>query len=187
MQYCEKCNSIVISEYCPVCGNKKIREVTSDDFCFLVECGQMHGDMLKDVLLEEEIECALIPWGNGVRSKFALSLENYKVYVPYKHLDRAREILDYLYNPSDNLKELLLSNRDKWFIASEQIEKKIRQRLKIDDDVDVFEYIKEGVEKSLDVRNRGIMYSFLSEANWLTVKIGDVTLWFSDESFEIRL
>ena len=187
MNYCEKCNSIVTMEYCPACGNKKIREVTSDDFCFLVECAQMHGEMLNDALQEEAIQCALIPCGNGVRSKFALNLENYRVYVPYRHYERAKIIFNTLFNESDNIKELLLTNKDRWNIANERAENNIRQRLKIDNDVDIFEYIKEGVEKSQNVKNRGVMYTFLSEANWLTVKIGDVTLWFPDESFEIRL
>ena len=189
MKYCEKCNAIVTLEYCPACGNKKIREVTADDFCFLVECGQMYGDMLKDALQEEEIQCALIPCGKGVRSRFGLSLENYKVYVPYMHYERARELYNTLYHESesDNIKDLLLSNKDKWYIASEQTERYIRQRLKIDDDVDIFEYIREGVEKSQDVKNRGFMHSFILGANALTVKIGEVTLWFSDETFEIKL
>ena len=189
MKYCEKCNSVVTSEYCPTCGNKKIREVAPDDFCFLVECEQMYGEMLKDALQEEGIECALIPWGNGVRSRFALNLEKYKVYVPYMHYEKAREILEALNNASasDNIKELLLANKDKWHIASERTEKNIRQRLKIGDGVDILEYIKEGVEKSQDVKDRGFIYSFVPPANGLTVKIGDVTLWFSDENFEIIL
>lgn len=188
MKYCEKCNSIVTLDYCPTCGNKKIREISPDDFCFLVECGQVYGDILKDTFLEEGIECALIPWGDGVRSKFAMKLENYKVYVPFKYYDRARAILD---ENSDvvttNIKELLLTNRDKWHVADERTEKNIRKRLKIADGVDIFEFIREGVEQSQDVKNRGVMYSFTSGANWLTVKIGSVTLWFSDDSFEIRL
>ena len=188
MKYCEKCNCIVTAEYCPTCGNKKIRDVNSDDFCFLAECGQMQGEMLEDALQEEEIKCALIPWGNGVRSKFGLRLEKYKVYVPYEHYERAREILNAFYSEtaSDNVKELLLANKDKWNM-SEHTEKVIRHRLKIDDDVDIFEYIKDGVEKSQDVKDRGFIYSFVPPAHGLTVKIGDVTLWFSDESFEITL
>ena len=189
MKYCEKCNSIVSLEYCPMCGNKKIRDVISDDFCFLVECAQMHGEMLNDALQAEEIQCVLIPCGNGVRSKFGLKLEKYKAYVPYKHYERAREIFNDLFieSESDNIKELLLANKDKWNIASEHAEKNIRQRLKIDNDVNIFEFIRAGVENSQDLKYKGVMYSFASGENWLTVKIGDVILWFSDESFEIRL
>ena len=185
MKYCEKCNSLVTLEYCPTCG-KKIREVTPDDFCFLAECEQMPGEMLRDALLEEEIKCALIPCGNGVRSKFGLKLDKYRVYVPYKYYERAREILNAFYDESasDSIKELLLANKDKWHMT-EHTERNIRQRLKIADDVDIFEYIKEGVANSQDVKDRGFMHSFVPPAHGLTVKIGDVTLWFSDESFEI--
>lgn len=189
MKYCERCNSIVTLEYCPTCGNKKIRDVASYDCCFLVECSQMYGEMLNDALQEEKIQCVLIPCGNGVRSKFGLKLEKYKAYVPYKHYERAIEIFNTLFieSESDNIKELLLANRNRWNIASEYEEKNIRQRLKIDNDVNIFEFIRAGVENSKDVKNKGVMYSFGSGANWLTVKIGDVILWFSDESFEIRL
>lgn len=188
MKYCEKCNTIVTLEYCPACGNKKIREVSSDDFCFLVECGQAHGEILKDALQEEKIKCSLLPWGDGVRSKLGLKLENYRVYVPYEHYERAREILAF-YNDaeSDNIKELLLANKDKWNIANERTEKKICKRLKIDNNVDIFEYIRAGVEKSQDIKDRGFMYSFVPPAHGLTVRIGDVTLWFSAETFEIIL
>ena len=188
MKYCEKCNIIVTLNYCPACGNKKIREITSGDFCFLVECGQMHGEMLKDALQEEKIKCVLLPWGDGVRSKLGLKLENYKVYVPYEHYERAREILAF-YNEaeSDDTKELLLANKNKWHIANERTEKKIRKRLKIDGAVDIFEYIMEGVEQSQDVKDRGFMSSFVPPAHGLTVKINNVTLWFSAETFEIIL
>ena len=188
MKYCEKCNAIVALEYCPACGNKKIREVAADDFCFLAECVQMHGEMLNDALQEEGIKCALIPCGNGVRSKFGLKLDKYKVYVPYAHYDRAREILNtFCYqSESDRVKELLLANYDKWNMAG-YTEKNIRQRLKIANDVDILEYIRASVEKSQDAKDRGFMNSFVPPANGLTVKIGDVTLWFSDESFEIIL
>ena len=147
----------------------------------------MHGDMLSDVLQEEGIKCALIPWGNGVRSKFGLRLEKYKVYVPYEHHDRAVEILNSVFNEtaSENVKALLLANKDKWYIASEHTEKIIRQKLKIADGVDTLEYVKDGVEKSHDVQDRGFIYSF--SACGFTAKIGDVTLWFVDESFEIIL
>ena len=186
MKYCEKCNTVVTLKYCPACGNKKIREVTSDDFCFLIECGQTYGEMLKDALQEEKIQCVLVPWGDGVRSKLGLKLENYKVYVPYEHYERAREILAFNNKTeSDNIKELLLANKDKWNIANERAEKKLRKKLKIDDNVDIFEYISEGVKKSQDVKDRGFMGSFVPPAHGLTVKIGDVTLWFSAETFEI--
>ena len=189
MKYCENCNSIVTSERCPACGNKKIREITADDFCFLVECAQMLGDMLNDALLEDGIKCALIPCGNGIRSKFGLKLDKYKVYVPYAHYEKATEILNALCNEStsDNVKKLLLANKNKWHISNAHTEKSIRQRLKIPDDSDLLEYIKDGVEKAQEVKDRGFIYSFNPPANGLTVKIGNVTLWFSDESFEIKI
>lgn len=187
MKYCEKCKSLTGDEYCPVCGYTKIRDVNSDDFCVLTECEEMHGEMLRDVLQDEEIDCVLIPCGNGVRSQFGLSLGRYKVYVPYKHYENAVEILKSFFNEpkTDDLKELLLANRDKWHIVSARTEKKIRKKLKLSDDADIMECIKNVVEKSQCIEDRGDMYSFA--AHGLAVEIGKVTLWFSEESFEILI
>ena len=187
MNYCEKCNSLSNLKYCTACGNKKIREVNPDDFCVLAECEEMYGNMFKDALHEKGIKCVLMPFGDGVRSKFALSLGKYKVYVPYKFYDSSVEILNSIFNKptTDDLKEQLLANIDKWHIVSVRTEKKIRKKLKLGDDADIFKCIKDGVMKSQCIEDKGIMYSFTPCAHGLAVKIGEVVLWFSDKSFEI--
>ncbi|MCH5164580.1 MAG: hypothetical protein J1F36_06145 [Clostridiales bacterium] len=190
MNYCEKCKSLTDKEYCSVCGNKKIREVESDDFCFLKECEEMPGEMLRDVLQDEGIDCVLIPCGNGVRSQFALSLGKYNVYVPYKHYESSVELLNSFFNEptTDDLKELLLANEDKWHIESARTEKKIRKKLNLSDDADIFKCIKSEVEKSQSIEDRGIIsFTDCFDSHGLAVKIGKVTLWFSDESFEILI
>ena len=190
MNYCEKCKSLTEEEYCSVCGNKKIREVSTDDYCVLTECEQMYGEMLRDALQEEEIDCVLIPCGNGVRSQFGLPLGKYKVYVPYKNYENSLEIFKSFFNEptTDDLKELLLANIDKWNIVSARTEKKIRKKLKLSDNADIIECIKDVIEKSQCIEDRGIM-SFTNTfgSHCLAVEIDKVTLMFSDESFEILI
>ena len=189
MKYCEKCNSLSDLEYCTACGNKKIRDVTSDDFCILTECEEMQGEMLREALQEKGIKCALIPFGNGVRSRFALSLGKYKVYVPYMYYESSVELLNSFFSEptTDALKGQLLANIDKWHIVSARTEKKIRKKLKLTDEADIFKYIKDGVEKSQHIEDKGTMYFFKPCAHGLAVKIQEVTLWFSDVSFEILI
>lgn len=93
MNFCEKCNIACGGDICPKCGRKKLRPVTEEDFCFAGRVDKLFGDNLKCILEQDNIECALIPYGTGVRSKFALPLENYLVYVRYKNLDYVRQML----------------------------------------------------------------------------------------------
>lgn len=61
MNYCEKCKIVEDNEYCSVCGRKN-REVSDDDFCFLVKASESFGEMFEDVLRRESIpwrDCAL--------------------------------------------------------------------------------------------------------------------------------
>ena len=94
MNFCERCNIACDGDRCPKCGRKKLRAVRDDDFCFVGRVDRVFGDNLKSNLEKENIECALMPYGNGFCSKFALPLESYLVYVRYKNLDRARQILN---------------------------------------------------------------------------------------------
>lgn len=150
MKYCEKCNSLSDFEYCSVCGNKNIREVASEDYCFLTKCEQLFGDILNDALQQEGVICALVPCGDGVRSQFALLLDKYKIYVPFQYYKKSVEVLNFLsYSPTtDELKEDLLANIDKWHIDSSFTVRKIPKKLKLSKDDDVFKCIKVAVEKS---------------------------------------
>lgn len=93
MNFCESCNLACVEERCPNCGRKKLRPVADDDFCLVAKVDKFFGDDLKNNLEREEIECALMPYGTGVRSKFALPLESYLLYVRYKHLDYVRQLI----------------------------------------------------------------------------------------------
>ncbi len=93
MNFCESCNIACIDDICPKCGRKKLREVTDEDFCFVAEVSRMYGRNLKDNLEKENIECALMPYGNGTNAIVGLPLEDYLVYVPYKNLEYVRQLI----------------------------------------------------------------------------------------------
>ena len=176
-------------DYCHECGNEHLREATDEDYCFLLECRQAFGEMLKDGLGDEDLECVLLPWGNGVRTGMGLELENYRVYVRYKNIERAVEILkDFIGEPEiEKLRKKLLENVDNWYIAKESTAKKITKKLKADKSENIFDIIEKGVRESDSIRDRGLMGVFIPEAHGIAVKIGDVILWFSDETFEIQI
>ncbi len=94
MNFCEECNLACDGERCPKCGRKKLRAVRDEDFCFAARVDRTFGDNLKENLEREQIECVLMPYGTGVRSKFALPLESYLLYVRYKNLEHVRQILN---------------------------------------------------------------------------------------------
>ena len=94
MNFCERCNLACDGERCPKCGRKKLRAVAEDDFCLVGRVDRAFGDSLKNNLENDKIECVLMPYGTGVRSKFALPLESYLLYVRYKNLEHVRQILN---------------------------------------------------------------------------------------------
>ena len=91
MNFCEACNIACSDERCPKCGRKKLRAVKEDDFCLVAKVDRSFGESLKDNLENQKIECVLMPYGTGVRTKFALPLESYLLYVRYQNLDYVRQ------------------------------------------------------------------------------------------------
>ncbi len=93
MNFFESCNIACDGERCPKCGRKKLRAVTDEDFCLVARVDRNFGDCLKDRLENEKIDCVLMPYGTGVRSKFALPLESYLLYVRYQNSEYVRQII----------------------------------------------------------------------------------------------
>ena len=186
MFYCEKCCRLSDDTKCSNCGFSPLREVDSNDFCYLITAKEAFGKMLLEVFKNEGIECAFIPVGDGVRSKFALTLGNYQLFVPYSMLNKAREIIDSFSgdNSTDILKEKILSNIDKWHFDSDKSERKIRKKLNIAEEVNLFDYINEMVQNAHEIKDAGMM---LNREHGLVVKCDEAVLWFSAESFEITI
>lgn len=186
MLYCEKCHTLSKEIICSKCGNNELREPNAEDFCFLVCVNDYLGKMFIQSCKNEGIELTYKPVGNGVRSYWALSLGNYELYVQYAHYNKAISIYDFFtQNYSTNkLQEKILNNIDLWHFDNLKVEKKIRKKLKIAQDVNLIQVIKETVEKAQSINDAGLM---LNNEHGLVVKNDKITLWFSSESFKINL
>ena len=186
MKYCENCMTLCASECCEVCGNLQVREVTSKDFCFLLECEETFGEMLKPILDETNIACELIPAGNGARSAFGLRLGNYRVYVPYQQYETAQEILKDLWDdPADDLREDLLENADRWHVKNDGALKKLRKKLALTEKEDFLAYVKDGVASAAEISDDGLISACTRGGHYISVKIKNQRIWFNSETYEI--
>ena len=62
--------------------------------------------------------------------------------------------------------------------------KKIRKKLNIVEEVNLFDYINEMVHNAHEIKDAGMM---LNREHGLVVKCDEAVLWFSAESFEITI
>jgi len=96
--YCEKCNILIEGKKCPVCGYKKVRKPVDDDVCFLVNKEMIWGEMLADVLKQNEIPFFYKKLlGAGVTVKVGTMMERYRFFVPFSHFSKAKEIVESLF------------------------------------------------------------------------------------------
>lgn len=92
MLFCENCNVLCGDESCPQCGRRKLRSPSEMDYCLFTEVSSMFGEMFGGILDDEGIEHVDIPSGRGVWTVFAIKLENLKMFVRYKDIDKAKEL-----------------------------------------------------------------------------------------------
>ncbi len=98
MLFCEKCNFITEGNCCPSCGNKKLREVHDEDFCFFVNLSAYHYQMLEFTLKEKGIEVVGLPfYVGGVSLANAGRAEARKVFIRYQDIEHATEIYNTLF------------------------------------------------------------------------------------------
>lgn len=102
MIFCEKCNYITAENRCPLCGNKKLRNVNNDDFCFFINLDTFHFTMFESALNEKKIDVIGIPYypravayGNAGRA------QGRKVYLRYKDIGQAKEIYETLFGSDE--------------------------------------------------------------------------------------
>lgn len=185
MNYCEKCHNLCEENGCDLCGNKKLRPVEPEDFCFLAETEQTHGEMLCDIFKQDGIKYALIPTGNGVRSNFGLELENYEIYVQYKNLDAASEIINSFSDQALMVcKDELLDNFEKWFIAKPKYEQKWKKKLGLGD-INLIEFCKTCVENAEQIVDGGQVLSGTAGGHYYTVYSEKAVVLFNSASLEI--
>ncbi|MBQ4640474.1 MAG: hypothetical protein IJB69_08175 [Clostridia bacterium] len=91
--YCEECAGLTEEDKCPEC-EKPCRAPLKNDPVFLAEKAHPWSDMLADVLKQEGIPCLRkgnLGAGLGMIVGQHMNLES--IYVPYAHLEMARDIL----------------------------------------------------------------------------------------------
>lgn len=71
--YCEKCKLCFEDTLCPVCGNRKVRQIDEKDLCFLVKKDQLWSGLVADVLKKNQIPfIAQNELGAGLTAKIGL-------------------------------------------------------------------------------------------------------------------
>ena len=98
--YCPGCR-ILFDEgaKCPLCGSKKVRNVSPEDICFLTEAEPIQGVMLRDVLEQNGIPVlSSSTIGAGMAARAGSMFERTKFYVRSEHLKITKEIVDELFN-----------------------------------------------------------------------------------------
>ena len=101
--YCEKCKLCFEDTLCPVCGNRKVRQIDEKDLCFLVKKDQLWSGLVADVLKKNQIPfIAQNELGAGLTAKIGLCSERNLFYVPYEYLQRATDLLGEIF-PGDSI------------------------------------------------------------------------------------
>ena len=85
MFFCENCNNLSKECFCSNCGNKKVREVQDEDFCFFTDMDVFHAKMFEGFLENNKIEFVFLPIRNCYNnSAFASEAEIRRIFVKYK-------------------------------------------------------------------------------------------------------
>ena len=114
MLYCEDCKAVYDTPRCAFCGNKRGREVTPEDICYLTEVEYVWSDMLSDVLNGKSIlHIRKNLLGAGLTVKLGSSFERVDFYVKYKDLAAAKEVVEELFENPDEKSEYPEEYEDK--------------------------------------------------------------------------
>ena len=93
MLYCEQCKMLVTGEACPTCGNEKLRTPKADDFCLLTECDEATATLCRELFAEGDIPCVPVPSTSPVRTVLGMFLQQFRLFVPFAHLEEANAVL----------------------------------------------------------------------------------------------
>ena len=185
LYYCEKCHLINEQDFCQTCGNKKLRKPENNDYCFLIEVNSMFGEMYERILKEEDIPYTAMPSGNGVRSYFALNLENHVIYVPYGFFNKAKELLnDILMNVDEEQNSDLKNNLDKLF-TSHRSEKIMKKNLKLTEKDNLIDYCSGKIINADRIINEGRITGCLKGGEYLFVYKGNELFIINSVTYEI--
>ena len=183
MNYCKNCYCATDYERCPMCGTKKLREAQEDDFCFLLEKDVAYCGMLTSIFEEKNIRFSTVPYGSGVRSAFGMSLENYRVYVPFASLEAAEKIVDERENfETETFRSSLMENSNLLNVST-KLKKKLEKKFGLSGDEEFFDYCRKVVESARKIVDGGkISYG---DAHYLFCYASGVALTVNSKTYEI--
>ena len=96
--YCERCCFAFEGDVCPACGRRKLRPARAEDLCFLAEKEQIWGDMLSDVLRQNDIPFLRRgDMGAAMALRAGPGRERYRFFVAYRDLRRAKGAVEQLF------------------------------------------------------------------------------------------
>lgn len=155
--YCESCNVQNKTDVCPKCGRKHLRQIKDDDFCFFMQMDSLSAENLKSKLDGENIGCALIPFGTGFRTVLGVNLEDYLVFIEYKHLSCVEDLFAReSQRKMQNLKQEVVENIDKLHIRPKD-EKTIKRKLKLARTFDLVQLCKDVILTATTVIDAGMV------------------------------
>lgn len=157
INYCDNCRIACKEKICPNCGKKKLRAVEDEDYCFVSEEYNSVAAYFDNLLKEQGVESVIMPWFSALDTHLAMRASRGRLFVRFKDLDTARQaVLDYYNGITENLKKHLLDNFGKFNIDYD-VEKKARKKLKISDDVDIFDYCGDLIENAKSISDTGCL------------------------------
>ena len=185
MLYCEECKRVCASDSDCICGNTWLREVQPEDYCYVTEENEGFAQTLEECFANNDMDCVLIPMGNGYRSALGLSLGKFIICVPYKHYDAAQEIVQFFYQGAqDTIKEDLIQNRASWH-AGKRTQRKLRKKLKMTDADDFFDRIQDALDNAQSVTDDGLIGSCEFAGHYIAVRGKSYRFWFNSATYEI--
>lgn len=102
MRFCEKCNYVTGGKICPCCGNKKLRDVTDEDFCFFTKMDAYNYEMFEYTLNDNGIDTVGVPfYMTGVSYAVVGRAEGRKVYIRYKDLEKAKNVFQTIFGSNE--------------------------------------------------------------------------------------
>ena len=186
MKYCENCRALCQHDVCDICESAELREVLPEDYCILTECAEDFGGLLKNTLEDMDIPCALMPFGNGARSAFGLSLGKYRVFVQYRDYETSKDVLDQLtYDPTEDLRKDLLDNREKWHINGFFAKRRMRRKFQIAKEEDLIDFVARAVGGAAKITDDGAISDCPEGGHYIAVMVNDRKLWLNSATYEI--
>ena len=185
LYYCENCHALCEQNYCMFCGKKDLRNPNKCDYCFLTEVDSMFGKMFTGILEGESIPYSAMPSGNGVRSYFALNLENLKIFVVYEFFYRAKELLGEIFADfEEEERKNLVENIDKLFVPHRS-EKKIKKMLKMAENESISAYCADKIISADRIINKGQISGCTKGGHYLFIYKDGELITVNSATYEI--